>query len=155
MSAGRCGGDMSTPQKHLPTRHYPKTTPDNRLIELERSLRSDPLEAGRSGSSAPGWPWSLAGRRVAVPVKTSGVSGQDSLSVRPGGGTASGLIPGINPDSRERRFALRFSYTSTGAPSLSRAMKSSGSAQTPSGRLPVSVSSPVAARTWRWARASG
>ena len=30
MSAGRCGGDMSTPQKHPPTRHYLKMTPDNR-----------------------------------------------------------------------------------------------------------------------------
>jgi hypothetical protein len=25
-----CGGDMSTPQKHLPTRHYLQTTSDNR-----------------------------------------------------------------------------------------------------------------------------
>ena len=34
----RCGEDMSTPQKCLPTRHYPQTTSDDR-----RSARAGPL----------------------------------------------------------------------------------------------------------------
>ena len=43
VSAGRCGGDMSTPQKYPPTRHYLQTTSDNYRSVLERPLRSGPL----------------------------------------------------------------------------------------------------------------
>jgi hypothetical protein len=65
------------------------------LIGASAAGRNElPLGApdGRSRSSRAG---SRAGRRVARPVKMPGVSGQDSLSVPPGGGSSSGLIPGI------------------------------------------------------------
>ena len=41
VSAGRSRGDMSTPQKCPPTRHYLQTTSDNRLIEtLGKTVRA-------------------------------------------------------------------------------------------------------------------
>ena len=60
LARGRCGGDMSTPQKRPPTRHYLQTTSDNRRSVLEQSLWSGPLEARRTGRSvrlpAAWWP---------------------------------------------------------------------------------------------------
>jgi Family of unknown function (DUF6262) len=48
-----CGKDMSTPQKCLPTRHYPQATSDNRRSERAH-LRSMGLRLGRrSGCSEP------------------------------------------------------------------------------------------------------
>jgi hypothetical protein len=51
VSVGGSGGDMSTPQKHTPTRHYLKMTSDNRRYVLEQSLRYGPLEARRTAFS--------------------------------------------------------------------------------------------------------
>lgn len=51
VSAGRCGGDMSTPQKCPPTRHYLQMTSDNRrYARLYRSAGtpSEPRGAARS-----------------------------------------------------------------------------------------------------------
>ena len=44
LARGRCGGDMSTPQKRPPTRHYLQTTSDNR-----RSGRPGGSQDGRPG----------------------------------------------------------------------------------------------------------
>ena len=67
---GRCrGGDMSTPQKCPPTRHYLQTTSDNRLIEtLGRRCGPgrDGSESGRSVERSR-WAGSLTACRLVWP----------------------------------------------------------------------------------------
>jgi hypothetical protein len=51
LAPGRCGGDMSTPQKYPPTRHYLPTTSDNRRSVRPRDPQRLPAEVRRLGPS--------------------------------------------------------------------------------------------------------
>ena len=51
-----CGGDMSTPQKCPPTRHYLQTTSDNRRSVADSASPIELSRARRSGCSASCWP---------------------------------------------------------------------------------------------------
>ena len=48
-----CGGDMSTPQKCLPTRHYLQTTSDNRRSVRSWRLQSSQASKRRTGNLVP------------------------------------------------------------------------------------------------------
>jgi hypothetical protein len=51
LARGRCGGDMSTPQKCPPTRHYLQTTSDNRRYGRFATPERSPVEVRGSDRS--------------------------------------------------------------------------------------------------------
>jgi hypothetical protein len=85
VSMGRSRGDMSTPQKRPPTRHYLQTTSDKGRYGRfcrRRGRLCMRCRWGRSVRCGPGH-WSVAG--LSGPAENSGGCGQNSRSVLRGG----------------------------------------------------------------------